>query len=129
VGSGVDDHHETFVLEEHHRTNRTTRPPDPARLNRLRSHMSLTTAVPRRRAPRHSVTPYGSKPPVSTQLRWYPPQWSDVLNDGKDIFTLYLVTKVPFPGKRESLDEVEECLHEAIRRHEEKGRGVEPGES
>jgi hypothetical protein len=81
----------------------------------------------RQRSRRHSKVPHGTKNPNPTQLQFYPSQWKDVLENGKDRYTRLIFLELGFTSKQEDQRFALDCLTEAIYSHEEAGNGVEEG--
>jgi hypothetical protein len=116
---------ETMVLEEHHRSNGAPHPPDANLLTQIRQ----SVVASRRRAKRHSKTPYvrGQTTDNPRHFRFYPPKWRDVLEIGRWNFRLHLATNHPFPDRKHGLDKAKDCLTQAVLYHERQGYQVEPG--
>lgn len=80
----------------------------------------------KKRAKRHSKTTR-SETGVPTQLQFYPSQWSDVLENAKQRYRLYLATVNAFPHRKKDRQQATFSLMEAIAAHENEGGMVEPG--
>lgn len=143
------------VVDAHHAKNRRPKAPNPDVLTNIRKSFQATVEdVPdedseredgsdegedddkevsghadtgRRRAPRNSKTPYGSRPPKPTQLTFYPPQWRDLIEDTKLRFRMTASIKKGFPNRRAGLIEAGDCLMETMAAFSDGGGTVETG--
>jgi hypothetical protein len=79
------------------------------------------------RAARHSKTSYRSREYNATQLQFYPPQWTIVLDSAKDGSHLFSATEWAFPKRRKHVRHLKEVLTSAIAAHEADGGLLERG--
>lgn len=111
---------DTSVLEAHYSKNRRPRPPSPARLQRLQQH-----GVPRQQNPaadeaaddnaesdnsarpsrgrRYSKNAKQEQCTDPTQLGFYPPKWTDFLEDCKVETRTYAVVHDPWPQRKAAI--------------------------
>jgi len=80
------------------------------------------------RAKQNLKTPYNGTQGKPTQLKFYPSQWADVLEEVKKKYRLAIVSGTPFPDCEMEMHFTTDCLVEAISDHEENGNMVEDGE-
>lgn len=83
--------------------------------------------TPKSTQKRHSKTPYGAAAAKPTQLQYYPGQWTDVLNDAKMRFRLFISTENAFPTPGVGREAAENALADAMNAHKADGGTVEPG--
>lgn len=145
VSQAVAEDDSFDVLTEHHKRNRAPRA--PRQQNLLPPRAPTSTVVSRResdestndesdsnttkngRVKRHSRVPYTERIPQPTQLKFYPSQWREVLENAKNNYRLFLVGTYPWPERTKDLKECADCLTEALTRHEEDDREVKEGKN
>ena len=79
------------------------------------------------RAPRHSKTSYRSRVYNATQLQFYPPQWTIVLDAAKDNSRRIAATEWAFPKRRKHVKNLKVALTTAVAAHEADGGMLERG--
>jgi hypothetical protein len=132
------------VVEEHHKKNRPPKAPTSKSLKSIPNSsdvdadtMSNSSASDgpdsaeesedNSRVPRHSKTPYRSRAYNATQLQFYPPQWTIVLDAAKDNSRCFTATEWAFPKRRKHVKELKVALTSAIAAHQAEGGLLERG--
>jgi len=132
------------VVEAHQKKNRPPKPPTPeslestanranvdadaiSNLSESDTSNSADESEDNSRAPRHLKTPYRSRACNPTQLQFYPPQWTIVLDTAKDNSRCFAATAWAFPKQRKHVKEMKVALTSAIVAHEADGGLLEDG--
>jgi hypothetical protein len=132
------------VVEAHHKKNRPPKAPAPKSLeptvncsnvdadtilnsSTSDSSNSANESEDTSQAPRHSKTPYRSQAYNATQLQFYPPQWTIVLDAAKDNSRRFAAMEWAFPKRHKHVKELKVALTSAIAAHQADGGLLESG--
>lgn len=130
------------VLMDHHRKNQAPKAPNPSHLKQVKSKqpkcepatpsVSYSDSNKNSEAKSNSkqCTPRHLKPGTAawpTQLRFYPPLWSNVLKCSKMFWWHHLTLFDVFSVWTESKDALGDCLTQTIAEHEKDGGVLEEG--
>jgi len=124
------------VLEVHYARNRRPRPPTPARLHLLNRHQQNRASRDgdesdddtQHRQRHHSKTPRKGRCDDPTQLGYYPPKWTEFLEECKVETRTYAAVRDPWPRRREAITGfISEAIDMTVVKWRRDGRTVETG--